>query len=792
MKHTFLNLIILLYLSVGYAQEKFTVSGTLKDHANGETLLGATVLLQGTSIGTITNEYGFYSITAPKGTYVLEVSYLGYKTVSKKIVLNQNIKFNTELEEDAGQLDEVVINSGETKRVNLRTPQMSVAKLSAKAIKKIPAVLGEVDVIKSIQLLPGVTNSGEGASGFNVRGGAEDQNLVLLDEAIIYNSSHLFGFFSVFNADAVKDIKLYKGGIPARFGGRVSSVLDIRQKDGNSKNIKLSGGIGFISSRLTVEGPTIKDRGSFLISGRGSYAHLFLKLSEEFKNNTTKFYDINFKTNYKINDNNKLYLSGYFGNDDIGFGSSFKNSYGNLTGNLRWNHLFNDKLFSNLSLIYSKYNYNLQINASGIDWKSDIKNYNLKYDVGYYLNNNYKFKFGVSGIYYDFNPGRLNPLTPSSGVNPRKLDNKFALETGVYASLEHKISDKLTAQYGIRYSNFMRLGDQTLREYANNTPVVYNQALGIYERANSIGEIAYKKGQVIESFGNFEPRLALSYKLNEKSSVKASYNKTAQYLHLISNTTSATPLDVWAPSGKFLKPQLADQYAVGYFRNINDNEYSLEAEAYYKTVKNRVDYINGADLIAQNNIETEILTGKSRSYGLELLFRKNKGNFTGWVAYTLSKAEQKTEGGKAGGLGINNGNWYKTAYDRTHDVSITGNYKLNDKWSFGANFAFQTGRPVTYPNGQFIYNGISTATYSSRNASRLPAYHRLDISATLTPRKNKNRRWKGEWVFGIYNLYNRRNAASIAFGQNLDTGANEATRTSIFGIMPAVSYNFKF
>lgn len=792
MKYIFFKLAFLCFISVGFSQEKFTISGTLKDANNGETLLGATIFLKNTTRGTITNQYGFYSLTAPQGNYTLVVSYLGYKTIEHKISLHKNVKFNAELKEDNDNLDEVVITAGKTKQVNLKTPQMSVAKLSAKTIKSIPTILGEVDIIKSIQLLPGVTNAGEGASGFNVRGGAEDQNLVLLDEAVIYNTSHLFGFFSVFNIDAVKDIKLYKGGIPAHFGGRVSSVLDVRQKDGNSKNLKLSGGIGIISSRLTVEGPTFKDKGSFLVSGRTSYAHLFMKLNEETKNNSIKFYDLNFKTNYKINDNNRLYLSGYLGNDDINFGSSFNNTYGNLTGNLRWNHIFTDKLFTNLSLIYSKYNYNLKINRDGIDWKSDIKNYNLKYDVGYYLSDKYKLNFGVSGIYYNFNPGNLNPLNATSGVNRRKLDNKFAIETGIYAGLEHTISDKFTARYGLRYSNFWRLGKQTLREYTNNLPVIYNENLGIYERATSIGETAYGTGKTIKSFGNLEPRLALSYQLNEKSSVKGSYNRTSQYLHLISNTASATPLDVWVPSGKFIKPQLADQYAVGYFRNFKNNMFSIEAETYYKTVKNRVDYINGADLIAQNNIETEILIGESRSYGLELLLRKNRGKFTGWLSYTLAKAEQRTPGGAAGGLGINNGKWYNTPYDRTHDVSFTGNYKLNEKWSFSSNFIFQTGRPVTYPNGRFEYNGLSIATYSNRNANRLPAYHRLDISATLTPRKNKTRKWKSEWVFGIYNLYGRKNAASITFGQNTTTGISEATRTSIFGITPAITYNFKF
>ena len=775
---------------LGYSQEKITISGTLKSKTNGETLTGATILLKGTNFGVSTNEYGFYSLTVPKGKYTLLISYLGYTTVEKEVSLNTSLKLSFELQEDTSQLDEVVINSEGLKKTNLRTPQMSVTKLSTKTIKKIPAVMGEVDIIKSIQLLPGVTNSGEGASGFNVRGGAEDQNLVLLDEAIIYNSSHLFGFFSVFNSDAIKDIKLYKGGIPAQFGGRVSSVLDIRQKEGNSKRFTLTGGIGAISSRLTAEGPTFKDKGSFLLSGRASYAHLFLKLANN--SNSASFYDLNFKTNYKIDSKNRLFLSGYLGQDDFSLAKRFSNSYGNISGNLRWNHIFNNKLFSNLSVIYSRYNYALALDMQGLDWKSNINNYNLKYDVGYYVNDKMKFNFGASGIYYQFNPGELNPLNESSGINPRKLDDKLAFEGGVYASLEHKITDKLTTMYGVRYSTFYRLGGQTLNEYQNNLPVVYNSELGIYERADAIGETNFSSGKTVASFGNFEPRFALSYQLNNKSSFKTSYNRTAQYLHLISNTTSATPLDVWAPSGKFIKPQIADQYALGYFRNFKNNMYSLETEVYYKTVDNRVDYIDGADLIAQNNIEREILTGEMRSYGLEMLLRKNKGSFTGWVSYTLSKAQQRTPGNASGGLGINNGNWYNTAYDRTHDFSFTGNYELNGKWSFGSNFIFQTGRPVTYPNGQFNYQGLSIPTYGERNASRLPAYHRLDVSATLTPKKNKNRKWKGEWVFSIYNIYNRNNAASISFGQNATTGANEATQTTIFGIIPSVSYNFKF
>lgn len=789
-KEILLSLCLFSLTFISFAQKKMAISGVVTDASNGETLLGASVYLKGTTYGSTTNEYGFFSISAPKGDYTIVVTYLGYKLVQKPIKLLSNQKINIELVEDANTLDEVVIDAGESKKVNLRTPQMSVSKLSTKTIKQIPAVMGEVDIIKSIQLLPGVTNAGEGASGFNVRGGAEDQNLILLDEAVIYNSSHLFGFFSVFNNDAIKDVKLYKGGIPAQFGGRASSVLDIRQKDGNSKQFGVTGGIGVISSRLTLEGPTVKDRGSFLLAGRSSYAHLFLKLANN--SNSASFYDLNLKTNYQINENNRLFLSGYLGNDNFDLAGSFTNSYGNISANLRWNHIFNDKLFSNLSLIYGRYNYKMQLSLQGLDWKSDINNYNLKYDVGYFVNDKLRFNFGTNAIYYDFNPGAIEPLNESSGINSRKLNDKFALELGVYASLEHKISDKLSAMYGLRYSNFNRLGKQSINLYQNDLPIVYNQQLGIYERATATSQQSYTASQSIANFGNFEPRLALSYQINEKSSFKTSYNRMAQYLHLISNTTSATPLDVWAPSGKYLKPQLADQYAVGYFRNFSNDMYSIETEAYYKTVKNRVDYIDGAELIAQNTIETEVLNGESRAYGLEFLLRKNKGNFTGWLAYTWSKAEQRTPGNASGGKGINNGNWYRTSYDRTHDFSFTGSYKLNEKWRFGGNFAFQTGRPVTYPNGQFQYNGLSVPTYSERNASRLPAYHRLDLSATLTPRKNKGRKWQGEWVFSIYNVYNRSNAASISFGQNVDTGANEATRTSIYGIIPSVSYNFKF
>ena len=784
--------IFILFISLLSAQEKYTINGTIKDVTNGETLFGASIYFQNTYIGVQSNEYGFYSITAPKGEYTLIVSYMGYDEIVKEILLDKNQKLNIEITESSNQLGEIVLVAEETEQVHLKKPQMSVSRLNMKTIKQIPMVMGEIDIIKSIQMLPGVTNNGEGSGGFNVRGGAVDQNLVLLDEAIIYNSSHVFGFFSIFNADAIKSVELYKGNIPARFGGRVSSVLDIRQKDGNRKNFGLTGGIGSVSSRLAIEGPILNDKGSFLVAGRGSYAHLFLKLSEEYRDNSAYFYDLNLKSNYEIDENNKLYLSGYFGRDVFKFSDNFQSSYGNSFGNLRWNHIFNDKIFSNLSFIYSKYDYELSINELEFDWISKINNYNLKYDIKYYINDKFQFDFGLNGIYYVFDPGEINPTTETSAINPLVLDQKRAFESGAYVNLEHKLTNRFTAQYGFRYSSFIRLGGQPIAIYENNQPLVYNNILGIYQRGTVIGEIDYEKNEKIKNFGNLEPRLGLSYQMNKSSSIKAGYSRVAQYIHLLSNTTSVTPLDVWTPSGTYIEPQLSDQYALGYFKNFNNNTISFEVETYFKTVDNRIDYIDGSDLIGNNHIETEILNGESRAYGLEFLLRKNRGQFTGLFAYTLSKSEQRTLGGTAGGPGINKGNWYNTSYDRTHDLSFTGTYNFNKKWSFSSNFIFQTGRPATYPNGQYQYEGMSIATYTDRNSDRLTAYHRLDISASLKPNRNQNRRWNSEWVFGIYNVYNRKNAASVSFEQNRETGINEATRTAIFGIIPSVTYNFKF
>jgi hypothetical protein len=716
---------------------------------------------------------------------------MGYQTLEETLQLNQNTKTNFKLLTLENTLKEVIITDTKT-RTDIRKPEMSVNKLSISAIKKMPVVLGEVDVLKSILLLPGVTNAGEGASGFNVRGGGADQNLILLDEATIFNSSHVFGFFSVFNPDAIKDLKLYKGGIPARFGGRASSVLEIYQKDGSSKGFHANGGIGLISSRLLLEGPLVKDKGSFLIGGRSSYAHLFMKLSKDQKDNAAYFYDLNTKMSYKLNPNNNLFLSGYFGRDVFSLANSFTNIYGNSILNLRWNHLFSDKLFSNLSLIYSDYYYGLDLNFVGFKWDSGIKNYNIKYDFKNYISDRFKLNYGLNAIYYDFNPGIIKPSSATSGINFAQLDKKHAFEPALYINADQELSKKFSVSYGLRYSLFYRLGQSTVNVYADNNPVTFNSNMQIYEKATPIGTQTFQKNDVLKSFNYLEPRFSLAYQLNEKQSVKASYNRMVQYLQLISNTSSPTPLDVWTPSDTFIKPQIADQVAVGFFKNFTNESYSLEVEAYYKKVQNRIDYIDGADLIANNALEQVILNGQLRSFGLEVMVKKNEGRLNGWISYTLSKSQQQTPGRTSLESGINNGQWYNSAYDKTHNLAVTSSYLLNEKWSFGANFSLQSGQPVTYPNGQYQYLGITVPSYGLRNENRLPAYHHLDVSATLTPRKNNNRKLKGEWVFSIYNLYNRKNAAAINFRQNSDTGINEAVKTSIFGMVPAVSYNFKF
>jgi hypothetical protein len=780
---------LLLIFSVGYAQQKFTISGTLRDATSNETLIGSTVYIKELQKAVTVNEYGFYSISLPEGTYTLQISSIGFGNIEETVVLDRNIRKDFSMQPESQILEEVVVESNR-QRAEIRRPEMSVAKLTVQEIKKMPVVLGEVDVLKSILTLPGVTNAGEGASGFNVRGGTADQNLILLDEAMIFNSSHLFGFFSVFNSDAIKDMKLYKGGIPARFGGRLSSVLDIYQKEGNNKEFHMTGGIGLISSRLLAEGPIVKEKASFLIGGRASYAHLFLKLADN--DNSAYFYDLNTKLSYTIDDKNKLYMSGYFGRDLFNINESFNNIYGNAVLNLRWNHLFNDRLFSNMSMIYSDYYYGLELDFIGFTWDSGIKNFNFKYDFKHYLTENLKLNYGLNAVYYDFNPGTITPSGENSAVNREELEHKYSVEPALYLDAEQTLTDYLTVSYGLRYSMFYRLGSQNLNTYANNNAVAFNNELKIYEKATPTGIRRYGKGETIADFSNLEPRAAVSLTIDDNQSIKFGYNRMVQYLHLITNTSSPTPLDVWAPSDNFLKPQKLDQFAAGYFRNFKDDAYTLETEVFYKKIKNKLDYIDGADLIANEAIEQVVLPGKARSYGLEVLVRKNTGKLSGWIAYTLSRTEQQTPGRAPGETGINNGDWYRAGYDKTHNLSITSTYQYTDKWAFGAIFALQSGLTATFPNGYYRYGDLNIPNFGPRNEDRLPAYHHLDVSATYTPKPEKKTGWQGEWVFSIYNLYNRQNAASFTFTQNEDTGANEAKRLSIFGIIPSVTYNFRF
>lgn len=767
--------------------QKFTLSGTVTEQATGETLLNVTVSIPELGTGTITNAYGFYSITLESGTYEVVYSSIGFQSVVKTIVLDQNQKLSIKLAEQGEQLDAIFIKN-DIEKLNIRSPQMSVNALSIESIKKTPVVLGEVDLIKSLTLLPGVTSAGEGASGFNVRGGAADQNLVLLDEATLYGSDHLFGFFSVFNPDAIKDLKLYKGGIPARYGGRVSSVLDIYQRGGNNTKLSGTGGIGIVASRLLLEGPIQKDKSSFLVGGRSSYAHLFFPLFG--LENQAYFYDLNAKVSFNLDDDNRLYGSAYFGRDRFEVNNLFGNTFGNSFVNLRWNHVYNDKWFSNTSIIYSDYNYALELKFVEFEFFSGISNLNLKYDLTHFLSDKAKLKYGLNSIYYEFDPGRIVPTTTTSPINERQLTKKYAWENALYVDGEFKLSDQLNLNAGVRFTSFQRLGQESINVYENNQPLLFNQEQAVYEPAEPIGTLESSRSNTLETFVNIEPRLSAAYSLDDDTSIKASYQRINQYIHLVSNTTAPTPFDLYAPSGTFIKPQQGDQVAAGFFKNLGD--YSVETEVFYKTVNNRLDYIDGADLIAQDAVETILLSGKARAYGLEFLLRKNEGKLQGWIAYTLSKSEQRTPGRNPNEPGINNGQWYNAPWDKTHDLTVTANYEWNDKWSFGSNFILQTGQPVTFPNGQYQFNGLFVPTYESRNSSRLPIIHRLDFSATYVPKPEKNQGWQGSWVFSLYNAYNRKNAASISFGENEDTGRNEATRLSIFGIVPAVTYNFKF
>ncbi len=763
-----------------FSQQKYSISGYIKDVETGETLIGATVYIKELQTGTAANVYGFYSLTVPEGSYTLVYTFIGFDEVTKQIELTEDIKINLEMQESSSTLDEVVISS-EGDRPNVKNVEMSVSKLDIKTIEKIPALLGEVDVIRSIQLLPGVSTVGEGSSGFNVRGGAIDQNLILLDEAPVYNSSHLFGFFSVFNPDAVSNVKLIKGGIPSTYGGRLSSILDVRMKEGNSKKFAGEGGVGVIFSRLALEGPIIKNKASFIVAARRSYIDILAKpfLKGDLKDSKFYFYDLTAKVNATLNDNNRLFLSGYFGRDV--FGADFGFNWGNSTVTLRWNHVFNKKLFFNATAFYSNYDYRLEVgdDTEGFNWKSRIINYSIKPEFTWYANPNNTVKFGGQSLLYNFVPGTAS--FSSGGVsNDISLPDKYALESSVYVSNEQKVGALITLQYGVRQSFYQYLGESVIYEFNDPEP-------GMRKMVTNID--SFEQWETINTYNNFEPRFSVKYQLNEVSSIKASYNRMAQYIHLISNTTASTPLDVWTPSTNNIKPQIADQVALGYFRNFGENDdYETSVETYHKWLQNQIDYIDGASLLLNPFLEGDLLNAKGRAYGVEFYVKKNTGKLNGWISYTLARTERKVDG-------INQGNWYANRFDKLHNFNIVGNYDFSKYVTFSASFVFSTGTPATFPTNRIELQGyiIPHNSEYKRNNYRIPPYHRLDLSVTLY-RKKENPKNESNWVFSLYNTYGRRNPFSIYFQQNEDNPqVTEAVRYSILGtVVVAATYNFKF
>ncbi|MNJ93964.1 TonB-dependent Receptor Plug Domain protein [compost metagenome] len=776
MPNTFRIVLILLFIITQpgfvFAQNKKTVNGNVTDAKTGETLIGASVKLTGSATaGTVTNAYGFYSINTQEGTYEISVSFIGYKTIKQNLNVTKDTRINFVLEED-NQLNEVVIAA--TKRnENVSNPQMGLQKIDVKDINSVPVLLGERDVLKTLQLLPGIKSAGEGNSGFYVRGGSTDQNLILLDEAPVYNASHLLGFFSTFNSDAIKDVSVYKGGMPAQYGGRLASVLDIKMNDGNRKAYTVEGGIGLISSRLKVEGPIVKDKGSFMVSARRTYMDAFLKLSSDssVNSNTLYFYDFNAKANYQIDDKNTIYLSGYFGRDKLGIADTFGFNWGNATVTLRWNHLYSNRLFSNTSLIYSNYNYVIQnlMEENNFEVNSSIKDFNLKQDFEYSLSNSHNLKFGVNAIHHTIAPGKLT-ASETSSVNQTTYEDRKGLELATYVSDEWAVSDRMNLVYGLRLSSFSLMGPGNIKSYDTD--------------GNIVDTKAYKAGEFVKSYFNLEPRVSASYQLSNSSSLKGAYTRNIQNVHLMSNSTSTSPTDLYIMNSNNVKPEIADQVALGYFRNFNDNNYEFSAEVYYKWMQNQIEYRSGTDLRGNGNVEADLLYGDGRAYGLELFFKKRFGRFNGWVGYTWSRTERQFDA-------LNNGRWFYAKQDRTHDLSLVGIYKASPRWTFSSVFVYNTGNAVTYPSGKYQINDRTVFYYTEKNGYRTPAYHRLDVAATLEGKPG--RRLQSSWSFGIYNLYNRQNAFSIDFKDNPDDPTKtEVVRTTLFGIIPSVTWNFKF
>jgi hypothetical protein len=765
-------LVLLLVPATTSAQQKFTVNGYVKDKATGEELIGATVSTKELpASGTATNGYGFYSLTLPAGKYQLVVTYVGYQTFITEIELTQNLKRDISISDNSQELQEAVIVA-EKAEERLMSTETGVQKLDLKEVSKIPVLFGEKDILKTIQLTPGVKGAGEGNSGFYVRGGSADQNLILLDEAPVYNASHLFGFFSTFNSDAIKDATLYKGNMPAQYGGRLASVLDLKMNEGNNQDYHVSGGIGTISSKLNVEGPIVKDKGSFLLSGRRTYADLFLKLSsdESISNNKLYFYDFNAKANYKIDDNNRIFLSGYFGRDNLSLGSTFGIDWGNATGTLRWNHIINNKWFSNTSLIYSNFKYKISIKSNDADFSltSNITDYNLKQEFQYYPNPDNNIRIGFNTIYHNILPGQVE--SEGTTLNDTKLENRYAWENAVYANNDWKVNSRMSFNYGLRLTAFSAVGAGSFYSYDNE--------------GNVIDTTVYAKGDIVKTYFNLEPRLAFTYLLNSVSSVKIAYSRNVQNLHLISNSTTGSPTDLWIPSSNNTQAEIGDQLSLGYYRNLFDDKFELSVETYYKYMQNQVDYRDGADVNANELVEGELLYGLGRAYGLEVFFKKRTGKFTGWISYTLSRSERQIDG-------INNNEWYAARQDRTHDLSLVGIYDLSKKWSLSATWVYYTGNAVTFPSGKYFVDNNVQYYYTERNGYRMPNYHRLDLSATLYGKKTK--KYQSEWNFSLYNAYGRMNAYIIEFRVNeADPSKTEAVQTSLFRWVPSVTYNFRF
>lgn len=765
--------------------KKYTLSGYLKDKKTGEDLIGASIYVKELKNGTNTNAYGYYSLTLDEGKYNIVISYIGYKNYETEIDLKSNQSLNFPLEDASITTNEVVITQ-KAPDENVQAVQMSVNRLTVEQMKKVPAIFGEVDVIKNIQQLPGVQSVGEGSSAFFVRGGSSDQNLILIDEAPVYNASHLAGIFSVFNADALKSADIYKGAIPAQYGGRLSSVVDIRSKDGNMKKFGGTVSLGLLSSKATLEGPIVKDKGSFIVSARRTYFDLFLKASNDANLRSTKlyFYDVNMKVNYNLGKKDRLFLASYFGKDVFGSGA-FELNWGNMTSTLRWNHVFNPKLFSNTTAYYSNFNYGLGVNQAPVDfdWIAKIEEYALKQDFNYYLNTNNEIKFGVNVTARTFHPGDI-----MTGPNNTLLTNinsplNNALEYAGYVSNDQKISNRFTLQYGLRYTLFQ-----------NNGTTINNYANGELEEDKITGTTKYDWNEVAKSYQGFEPRVGAKFTIDEKSSVKASYNRTLQFMHHLSNSASPIPITMWVPSTKYISPQVSDQFALGYFRNFFDNKVEFSIEGYYKYLNNTIDFKDNAVLLLNKHIETEVLRGTGYSYGGEFFAKKSVGKFNWQVAYTLSWTKLQING-------INDNKEYFAPWDRRHNINMNFSYEFNNRISVGAAWTYGSGRPVTLPAAKYYYDYTSALYFTERNGERMPAFHRLDLSLNIKSKKLPSRKWEGMWNFSIYNAYNQKNPFSVYTvntsttndqGETVSSNDRKIVMQYLFPILPSVSYTFSF